>query len=254
MTDTETTGATDAQPASGNDAPEQTGSLLASAPAEQAAAEQPASKWAGIVPEKFVKGDEVNIEALAKSYTHLEKRLGSGDLPPETPEAYKLAEKPEWVSDEDLAEVTKFAHENKLSQAQFEAVMGKYIGDVTALIDDLAPTPQKCEAALLEQLGGNREAVSKEIALARKAFGAYAPEGVDMNSPEIGNNPALIRILAKIGAGMAEDTPVDGKNPAALNVAELMASEAYNNPRHPQHQQVMDQVTAAYKAKPVRRF
>lgn len=258
MSDTETTGAETAQPAGGNEAPAQPTSLLASvqdeAPKQEQAADQPASKWAGIVPDKFVKGDEVNIEALAKSYTHLEKRMGSGDLPPESPDAYKLDEKPEWVSDEDMAEEAQFAHEIKLSNDQFKAVMGRYADGVKTIIEELTPTPDKCMGALLEQLGGNKEALANEVALARKAFAAYAPDGVDMSAPEIGNNPTLIRILAKIGAGMGEDKPVSGASPASVNVAELYASEAYNNPRHPQHQQVMDQIAAAYKAKPVRRF
>lgn len=259
MSDTETTGAETAQPAGGNEAPAQPASVLGSAPAQAEQASNGEVENTGAdddekVPEKFMKDGEVNLAALVKSYKHLERKQGSGDVPPASPDAYKLDDKPEWVSDEDMAEVAKFAHENKLSQEQFKAVVGKYVEDVSALIEEITPTPQKCEAQLLEQLGGNKEALAKEVTLARKAFAAYAPEGVDMNAPEIGNNPALIRILAKIGAGMGEDKPVSGASPASVNVAELYASDAYNNPRHPQHQQVMDQIAAAYKAKPVRRF
>ncbi|MDQ9476205.1 hypothetical protein RF074_11445, partial [Serratia marcescens] len=67
---------------------------------------------------------------------------------------------------------------------------------------------------------------------------------------EIGNNPMVIRMLAKIGAEMGEDNPV---GTGAINLEEqqsirdLMKSEAYTNPKHADHERVSAQVKAFYQ-------
>lgn len=66
---------------------------------------------------------------------------------------------------------------------------------------------------------------------------------------EIGNNPMVIRMLAKIGAEMGEDVPVPGDiNPEEQQaIRDLMKSEAYTNPKHADHERVSAQVKAFYQ-------
>ncbi|BEO65632.1 hypothetical protein [Serratia marcescens] len=67
---------------------------------------------------------------------------------------------------------------------------------------------------------------------------------------EIGNNPMVIRMLAKIGAEMGEDTPVGN---GQINLEEqqcirgLMKYEAYSNPKYAVHERVSAQVCAFYQ-------
>ena len=58
---------------------------------------------------------------------------------------------------------------------------------------------------------------------------------------EYGNDARIIRALSKIGAEMGEDTSASAgttTNGGGDSVETLMASEAYNNPKHADHQRV----------------
>lgn len=209
-------------------------------PADQA----PATSWQDTVPEKFKSNGEVNFEALTKSYLHLEQRLGSGDAPPASPDKYEM-KLPEGLQAEQFEGVRKSAHELGLSQKQLDGVMAQYFETIPQFIEQVSPNPAKAEAALREVWQDSKE-FNTNMGLANRAFKAYA--GNDISIDDIGNNPAAIKLLAKIGATLGEDNPV---NSAAIltgeKVTELMSSEAYSNPRHPQHKNVHAQVRAHYE-------
>lgn len=81
------------------------------------------------VPEKFVKDGQVNYEALAKSYTHLESKLGQKPAA-EAPEDYTLNLPEDYqVPDDDLL-YTSFKETAKglgLSQEQHDAILNMFI-------------------------------------------------------------------------------------------------------------------------------
>ncbi len=87
------------------------------------------------------------------------------------------------------------------------------------------------------------------IGLAFRAFNSLTDEGDRGRIDEIGNNPMVIRMLAKIGAEMQEDAPaVTESNPAEQQtIRDLMKSEAYMNPKHADHERVSAQVKAYYQ-------
>lgn len=66
---------------------------------------------------------------------------------------------------------------------------------------------------------------------------------------EIGNNPMVLRMLAKIDAEMSEDTPASGdiNLEEQQGVRDLMKTEAYTNPKHADHERVSAQVRAFYQ-------
>ncbi|MCS6037356.1 hypothetical protein LNQ52_20070 [Klebsiella pneumoniae subsp. pneumoniae] len=90
---------------------------------------------------------------------------------------------------------------------------------------------------------------NKNIGLAFRAFNSLTDEGDRGRIDEIGNNPMVIRMLAKIGAEMQEDAPAGAdSNPAEQQtIRDLMKSEAYMNPKHTDHERVSAQVKAYYQ-------
>lgn len=226
---------------------EQPSSLLSTDQAAPAAAED----WRTGVADKFKTGDEINVEALWKSYQHAEKRIGSGDIPPKTAAEY-AANFPDGFDAEPFADLVtgmrEKAHAAGMTQAQFDAVIGEIMpalpDTIQAMVAEGLPNPAKAEATLRETWQ-DEKAYQNNMLLAQKAYKYYAD--ADMSIDDIGNNPTMIRLLAKLGSGLAEDVPV---NHAAImpteSVRSMMASEAYINPRHPDHASTHARVKAHY--------
>lgn len=205
--------------------------------------------WRDEVPEKFFSNKEtgeVNYQNLVKSYRHLEGRLGAGDAPPSEAAKYDLSkiELPESVDPKMLDGLKEFAHQHKLTQAQAESVFGKFFEELPSYVQAALPNPATCETTLRETWK-DQATFDKGIKDARKAFSAYAPEGLDINA--VGNIPQVIQLLANIGKDMPED---GGVNTAAIlpaeTLADLKASPAYMNRNHPDHARVMARITAHF--------
>lgn len=110
------------------------------------------------LPDKFWKDGEVNAEALAKSYTHLEQKLGK---PVEVPESYERPEV-EGIDFESkvLTDFNTDAKELGLTQDQYAKVVAKY----GPLITD----PEAAEAA-----------ESQRLEMEYKALGPDADKRID---------------------------------------------------------------------------
>lgn len=64
---------------------------------------------------------------------------------------------------------------------------------------------------------------------------------------KFGNDPDYIRLLARIGKELGEDTPPGGITPVESETrAQLMASPAYLDSKHPEHASVVAKVKALY--------
>jgi len=196
--------------------------------------------WRDEVPAKFIKDGEVDHLNLVKSYRHLETKMRAGDAPPEAADKYdvKLPEGVE-MTDAIKAEVEQHkarAHELGLTQAQFD----EYTSDLYSLADEIRssiePSREKTETALKEAWGKEYD---QNLGLAIKAFQRY---GSDDDKATIGNNPAALRLLAKIGAELGEDrSPAHGQ---AVNesMAQLRADPDYTNPHSPRYKILQDKV------------
>ncbi len=206
------------------------------------------------LPEKFrvTSADgaldrEASSRKLADAYAGLEKRLGTGDAPPKTAEEYQIKvdkegfDFEEFKKDPQTAGFLKAAHAKGLTNEQVNFVIGEYLGRAETLTQGAAALDSE---AVLQQLstdwGDKRDANIKLAYQAGRAAG-LTPE--QMNSAEVGNNVALLRVLAHFGAQMQEDLPPAGV--AASGGADresLIASEAYMDPKHPDHKRVYEQV------------
>jgi hypothetical protein len=197
---------------------------------------------------------EASAKKMAESYGGLEKRVGSGDLPPKESKDYTVtvpdAFKEGWTEDERFQGFRAEAHKLGLNQAQFDFFVGKYFDIVPELVKGAQiGTSEDAVAALrADPEWKTDEQFKAQANLAHKAFGAYFDKEL-WNL--VDGNPAILKGLAKIGAEMQEGggVPPGGDGGNAEDVSALMASEAYWNEKHPDHKATSEKVRRFYEKK-----
>lgn len=238
----------------GNPGGEGSGSLLGTGAAQQPGA----TDW---LPEKYrVMGEDgtLNIESsarkLADAHTHLEKRLGSGDAPPKTADEYAPkvdAEGFNWdefKADPKMQGFLKSAHAKGLTNDQLSFVLGEYMQRAPELVGGAAQLDQEAAGTALREVWKTDAEFNKNIGLAYRAFNSLADEADKGRIDEIGNNPMVIRMLAKIGGEMQEDSPAgsDINLEEQQSIRDLMKSDAYMDSKHADHEKVSARVQAYY--------
>ncbi|MHA9129254.1 hypothetical protein ACYBCS_08480 [Klebsiella pneumoniae] len=223
------------------------------------AGEQGADDW---LPEKYrVMGDDgkLNVEGsarkLADAYTHLEKRMGSGDTPPKTADEYAPKVEvegfkwDEFKADPRMQSFMKSAHAKGITNDQMGFILGEYAQLAPELVNGAAALDSEAAATQLRETWKTDAEFNKNIGLAFRAFNSLADDSDKGRMDEIGNNPMVIRMLAKIGAEMQEDSPAggDGNPEEQQTIRELMKSPAYMDPKHADHERVSAQVKAYYQ-------
>lgn len=223
------------------------------------AAQQPgATDW---IPEKLrVMGEDgtLNIESsarkLADAYTNLEKRIGSGDAPPKTADEYAPkvdAEGFNWdefKADPKMQGFLKSAHAKGLTNDQLSFVLGEYMQRAPELVGGAAQLDQEAASTALREVWKTDAEFKKNVGLAYRAFNSLADDADKGRIDEIGNNPMVIRMLAKIGGEMQEDSPAgsDINLEEQQSIRDLMKSEAYMDPKHADHETVSARVRTYY--------
>ena len=107
---------------------------------------------------------------------------------------------------------------------------------------------QACISAMNETWGGE---ASANFGFAQAAANNAIQNGIltaeEVNSPEFGNNPLVLKMAAYFGSQLGEDTPPSNtQQSGAVDVQSLMESEAYLNDKHPDHKSVSAQVERYY--------
>lgn len=192
---------------------------------------------------------EVDVVKLAKSYSGLEKKLGSGDLPPETVDGYGFPEGVEetGLTKDNLKEFLQKAHESGMTDKQVKMAVSELAGFVKRGKEVQESGKKSVEDTLKEQWGVKYD---ENIQNAQKAFARFADDEDKANSGDIASNPKVMKLLAKLGAGLREDSPVN--NAAQMpkeDLQSLMKSEAYWDPKHPEHAKVKKAVTDHFSNK-----
>lgn len=159
---------------------------------------------------------EASSRKVAEAHSHLEKRFGSGDLPPKTPEEYapKVGIEgfnfDEFKADPAMQTFLKGAHAKGMSNDQLGFALEQFISVAPSLVEGSTQlNAEQCTAALSEVWTKPEEA-SANYAHAFKATSAFASKiGVtfeDIEKAGLGDNPLFIRIMAAIGPELGEDT------------------------------------------------
>lgn len=223
------------------------------------------------VPDKFkvTKADgtldhEATLQKALGSMAHLEKRLGTGDVPPETEAGYKLdyAAFPAEVklTPEGEKAFLKSMHSAGLTNKQVQAVLNKY-GEVIKAGMDLqqkqaSDSAAKTLTAVAEELkqawGPNNDA---NVRAAQRGFNHLADEADRKDIARIGVDAGatyriLMKVLARVGQGIQEDTQIVNADSAGdADIEALKRSEAYTNANHKDHAAAVAKVTAWYQRK-----
>ncbi|WP_407084797.1 hypothetical protein [Pluralibacter gergoviae] len=214
----------------------------------------------GWLPEKYrVMGADGKVDIagsarkLADAHTSLEKRLGSVGTPPKTADDYTPDVKvegfnwDEFKADPRMQSFMKTAHSKGITNDQMSFILGEYAQRAPELANGAAELDAESASASLREVWKTDAEFKQNISLAYRAFNSLAATGDDIDA--IGNNPMVIRMLAKIGAEMQEDAPAGGDINLAeqQSIRDLMKSEAYMNPKHTDHERVSAQVKAYYQ-------
>jgi len=229
-------------------------SVLAGAAGESAQAPQVQEKY--LVKKEDGSVDwEASALKQAEGYNQLAKRMGSGDAPPKSADEY-VVNVPDELKDalgdlkEDplMQEFLKDAHAAGMSQKQVDVAIGKYLAAIPQLAGGVQQlNAEDCTAALKETWKTDAE-YTAGVQSAFKAAQGFFGNDAEYIINTYGNDPKLIQGLAKIGAEMGEDKPInpDSALTSGQSIDELMASEAYMNPKHAEHAKVSKQVTEYY--------
>ena len=219
-------------------------------PQEQSALRQAASQVTqtqdqASIPEKFqVKRDDGSLDyeasslKMAQSYSYLEKKLGTGDAPPKSPDEYQVEFSPdvpikfeELKDDEGIRGFMDGAHKLGMTNAQVSYVLDQYM---QALPQDLQAMEEldarECVDALVSEMG--QQQANKVLSDAYRAVAMVAGDDADYIMDKYGNDPVVLKYLAKFGSGLAEDSP-----PQAMQMIE---PQQFNEITHELRQQLID--------------
>lgn len=204
------------------------------------------------IPAKYqVKNEDgsLNMDAtskkLAEGYAHLEKRVGSGDLPPKSADEYQIAvpealkEFLDPANDALMSEFKADALKHGMTQEQMDFVMGKYFDLVPQLITgNNELSAERCTADLRAEWKTD-EQFKAEVGKAYRAAMAYGGSDADSIIKDYGNDPRIVRFMAKVGGELGEDAPLGNYSAqSGGSVESLMQSEAYRDAKHPEHKSV----------------
>ncbi|MBE9400452.1 hypothetical protein IQR32_03680 [Acinetobacter albensis] len=141
------------------------------------------------------------------------------------------------------------AREAGLDSKSLNFLLGEYNQLLPAIMEgNAALDNEACVSAMKETWGADTDTnfgFAKAAANNAIQNGILTPE--EVNSPEFGNNPLVLKMAAYFGQQLNEDTPPSNtQQSGGVDVQSLMESEAYLNDKHPDHRSVSAQVERYY--------
>jgi hypothetical protein len=191
------------------------------------------------VPAKFMKPDgSPDFEKMAKSYTGLEKKLGSKpNIPASSIDDYEWDAGELQLDPDRVSEFKAQVLEKGFTKEQYAFVMESH----KAVIESMVWNADKAEAALKVEWGKDYET---HATAAKAGFDEFAPSDANPNDP-VWNHPAVMKLLARIGSEVGEDSVANksgsGSKSAAMSedeVVAMMKTPEYRNGNRDLHAKV----------------
>lgn len=224
------------------------------------------------VPEKFrvMKDDgtfdtEASLRKIVEPYSHLEKRMGSGDLPPKDAKDYVInlpdslkdkVDPAKLATNEEFQEYVGKLHAAGLTQAQFDLAVGSNLELATEIAQSLAgegsqASKDECAAALRAEWSTDEQFKTGVRDSYRGIVGAIGQEKAESLIAKYGNDPEFVLAWAAIGKEMKEDRQpnTSGGGQPVEDISTLMLSDEYLNPKNPKHAEVSAKVRAHFEKK-----
>ena len=207
------------------------------------------------IPEKFkVTAEDGSVDYKAtvakmnESYSYLEKKVGTGEVAPKSVDEYKLEREDfdfeEFKADESNKEFLSEAHKHGITNKQLDFLLSEYDKRAVDLVSNSSQIDTDTTVQTLQSDWGDK--YEANIFNAVKAARACGITDEQINNPLIGNNVAFIKMAAYFGSQMTEDKPVSNGTPVNVDIQSLMRSEAFFNPKHPDHRSVKAQIDSYY--------
>jgi len=235
--------------------------------------------WRSALPED-IRGEKSlstfkDIGGLAKSYVESQKLIGgSVRIPgsdakpeevsafhrklgvPEAPDKYELKTGP-WIDEPALQGFRQAAHKLGVPPAAAQGLLDWYGSVWEARQGNIGEETKRVESQLKQEWGA---AYEKHIALAQRTVREMGGEELltFLDDSGLGNNPALIKMLARVGSILAEDGAIPGEvdgiispEAARQKIAQIMADA--NHPYHqkfagkPGHEDAVAEVTKLFQ-------
>lgn len=142
------------------------------------------------------------------------------------------------------------AKEAGLDNKSLSFLLGEYSQLIPNLMQANAQLDNEaCVTAMTDEWGAD---TSTNFKFAQAAANNAIQNGIltaeEVNSPEFGNNPLVLKMAAYFGQQLNEDTPPSNtQQNIGDDIQSLLASEAYLNDKHPDHKRVYAQVQKAYE-------
>lgn len=237
------------------------GTVLGSAAMASAPAAEPGKPAPFSFPEKFqVKnGDDLDFTAsaqkLSEAYTNLEKRFGAGEARPAEISGYKFSDQfgegfgDRFMNDPATKPFLEKAHELGLNNAQLNFMVGELIASAPAQAETTSGYSQEQAMQDLKQAWKEPAEYNRNMLAADRAAKFGFGDDYQRCIARYGNDPAIIRLLAKVGSELSEDSIRLSALPQmdAESVDDLMKSDAYRDPKHPDHRRVSQQVRSFFQ-------
>ena len=207
------------------------------------------------IPDKFkVTAEDGSVDYKAtvakmnESYSYLEKKVGTGEVAPKSVDEYKLEREDfdfeEFKADESNKEFLTEAHKHGITNKQLDFLISEYDKRAVNLLSNSSQIDTDTTVQTLQSDWGDK--YEANIFNAVKAARACGITDEQINNPLIGNNVAFIKMAAYFGSQMTEDKPVSNGTPVNVDIQSLMRSEAFFNPKHPDHKSVKAQIDSYY--------
>lgn len=141
---------------------------------------------------------------------------------PKTPEEYKLTVQGKSVSESELAEWRKTAHELHLNQKQAQAFVdkaSKNVQDIAASYrEKMVEGAKQTEAAFRSEFGAKYDQFHSTMIKGWKTVASQLGESAkdlakELDESGLGNSPHFARMLYKIGLIVQEDSGIGGTQP-----------------------------------------
>lgn len=207
------------------------------------------------IPEKFkVTAEDGSVDykatvaKLSDSYSYLEKKIGTGEVAPKSVDEYKIEREDfdleAFKADEGNKAFLEEAHKHGITNKQLDFLLSEYDKRAVDLVSNSSQIDTDTTVQTLQSEWG--QDYEKNIFNAVKAARACGITDEQINDPMIGNNVAFIKMAAYFGSQMTEDKPVSNGTPVNVDIQSLMRSEAFFNPKHPDHKSVKAQIDSYY--------
>ena len=209
------------------------------------------------IPDKFKVVSEdgsvdykATVAKMNESYSYLEKKVGTGEVAPKSVDEYKIEREgfsfEDFKADESNQQFLSEAHKHGITNKQLDFLLSEYDKRAIDLVSNNSQFDTDTTIQSLQsEWGSNYESNIFSAIRAAKSAGLTEEQ---INNPSIGNNVDVIKVLSYFGSQIAEDKPINNGTAVNTDITSLMRSEAFFDPKHPDHKSVKAQIDSYYNS------